>query len=300
MRSFFSILSLSLLSLVGFSAAAPTLEARQGVSTLTTAQVASYKPYTYYASAAYCAPANTRAWNCGRACNGNPGFQPIASGGDGAATQYWYVGYDPNLKTIVVAHQGTDASKIFPIVTNAQFALTSLSASLFPGVSSSVKTHDGFNEAHARSANAILSAVRTGLSQHGVTSVTVVGHSLGGALAVIGTLHLSVNLPAGTRFRTVTYAMPRVGNDAFVNLVNSKSTLNRINNKDDIVPIVPGRFLDFSHTAGEIHIVNNNNWISCPGTDNTNSQCTIGYVPNVLAGTLNDHSGPFDGLNIGC
>lgn len=42
-----------------------TLEARQGISTLTAAQVASYKPYSYYAAVAYCSPANTLAWSCG-------------------------------------------------------------------------------------------------------------------------------------------------------------------------------------------------------------------------------------------
>lgn len=31
-------------------------------------------------------------------CNANPGFRPTASGGDGAVTQFWYVGYDPTLR----------------------------------------------------------------------------------------------------------------------------------------------------------------------------------------------------------
>lgn len=45
---------------------APALEARQAaITTLTAAQVASFKTYTYYASTAYCKPAATLAWNCG-------------------------------------------------------------------------------------------------------------------------------------------------------------------------------------------------------------------------------------------
>jgi len=31
-------------------------------------------------------------------CNGNPGFKPIASGGNGGSVQYWFVGYDAALK----------------------------------------------------------------------------------------------------------------------------------------------------------------------------------------------------------
>ena len=29
------------------------------------------------------------------------------------------------------------------------------------------------------------------------------------------------------------------------------------------------------------------------GQDNTNEQCTIGYVPNIFSGVLGDHSGTF-------
>jgi len=36
------------------------------------------------------------------------------------------------------------------------------------------------------------------------------------------------------------------------------------------------------------------------GTDNTNDKCTIGVVPNIFAGNLGHHSGPFDGITIGC
>ena len=45
-------------------------------------------------------------------CNANPGFVPEASGGDGSSVQFWFVGYDPSLKEIVVSHQGTEALKL--------------------------------------------------------------------------------------------------------------------------------------------------------------------------------------------
>lgn len=31
-------------------------------------------------------------------CNANAGFVPIASGGDGVVTQFWYVGFDKSLQ----------------------------------------------------------------------------------------------------------------------------------------------------------------------------------------------------------
>ncbi|PPQ85402.1 hypothetical protein CVT25_006398 [Psilocybe cyanescens] len=291
---------ITLALLVGLvnAAAVPVLESR-ATSTLSAATIASYKPYTYYASAAYCNPAATLAWNCGTNCAKNANFKPIASGGNGGLIQYWYVGYDPTLKTIIVAYQGTDASKIIPIVTNADFFLDKLDSTLFPSVGTSIKTHNGFGEAHERSAPAVLAAVKKGMSTYATNKVTVVGHSLGGALAIISSAHLAVSIPTAS-VKTVSYTAPRVGNEAFANWANSKADMVRINNKKDIVPIVPGRFVGFAHTEGEIHITSSNAWLSCPGQDSTDANCTIDAVPNILSGDLDDHSGPFDGVTIGC
>ncbi|KAJ2913347.1 hypothetical protein MD484_g7063, partial [Candolleomyces efflorescens] len=185
-----------------------------------------------------------------------------------------------------------------PVITSINFDFKPLRSSLFPGVSSSIKTHDGFGDAHAASASAVLAAVRTGLSKYNTKKVALTGHSLGGAIAIIATAHLSVQIP-GVQLRTITYGSPRVGNQAFVDFVNARSVMNRINNKDDLVPILPGRGLKFAQTEGEIHIVNSNAWVSCPGQDNTNSQCTIGYVGNIFEGDRNDHKGPYDGITLG-
>lgn len=49
-----------------------------------------------------------------------------------------------------------------------------------------------------------------------------VGHSLGGALAELDALFLTLNLPSTTSVRAVTYGTPRVGNPAFAALIDSK------------------------------------------------------------------------------
>jgi len=123
--------------------------------------------------------------------------------------------------------------------------------------------------------------VKKAISANSATKVTLVGHSLGGALAAIGLLHLSHNLPSTIQLKAVTYGMPRVGNDAFVKAVDARGELNRVNymyvckflpfsyadylSRKDIVPIVPGRFLGFSHTEGEIHVKSDGTWTNCPG-----------------------------------
>ena len=59
-----------------------------GVTPMSIAQVNALTPYTYYASAGYCNPSVTKTWKCGANCDANPGFRPIASGGDGSIIQF--------------------------------------------------------------------------------------------------------------------------------------------------------------------------------------------------------------------
>jgi hypothetical protein len=112
------VFSASALFCISLVRAAPHLEPRQSISTLSATQVTTFKPYMFYAASAYCKPANTLAWNCGGKivllreiafqdgliilwkanCNANPSFRPVASGGDGGITQFWYVGYDTTLR----------------------------------------------------------------------------------------------------------------------------------------------------------------------------------------------------------
>ena len=80
-----------------------------------------------------------------------------------------FVGYDPTLKTVIVSHQGTDTSKLYvallcfcepcgtnfrplsmPILTDANIILRKFDSTLFPGISSDVKVHDGFADSQAR------------------------------------------------------------------------------------------------------------------------------------------------------
>lgn len=54
-----------LLALASLASAAPSLNARQAITALTSAQIRVFKPYSFYSAAAYCSPSSTLAWNCG-------------------------------------------------------------------------------------------------------------------------------------------------------------------------------------------------------------------------------------------
>ncbi|KAM5544646.1 hypothetical protein V8D89_001544 [Ganoderma adspersum] len=289
---------------VASGAAVPVpVEKRQSTSAITalsTTQITAFRPYTHYASTAFCSPNVTRTWTCGANCQANPSFEPIAAGGDGAVTQFWYVGFDPVLGEIIVAHQGTDTSKILPILEDADIVRESLDPKLFPGVSSSIGVHSGFSGSQSRSASDVLAAVKTGISQYGATKVTVAGHSLGAAIALIDAVFLHLNLPSVTT-RFVGYGLPRVGDQAWANYVDGLPVqVTHVNNKEDIIPILPGKFLGYHHPSGELHIQDSNAWLSCPGQDNSNKECIVGDVSNIFEGDESDHDGPYDGITMGC
>jgi hypothetical protein len=290
-----SLVSLALLALP--SLAAPQLETRSGVSVVSTSTISALKPYTQFALAAYC-PTNIAQWKCGASCNANPSFVPYANGGDGGATPYWFVGYDPVSKAAIVSHSGTDPTNLQSLLVDANFFWDTLSPSLFPGISSSIQVHDGFTNAQANSASAVLAAVKKIMKDRSVTKVTVIGHSLGGAIAQLDAIFLKLQIPS-LAVKVITYGQPRIGNQAFANYMDTNfPDLTRVTNQEDLIPIVPGRFLGFHHSHGEIHN-EGSTWYACSGQDNEDYACTTGYVPDIFWGNIIDHLGPYDGVYLG-
>ena len=140
------------------------------------------------------------------------------------------------------------------------------------------------------------------LDRNNASSVVVTGHSLGAAVALLDSVYLRLHLPANTSVRMIGYGMPRVGNSVFANYVDATlgGNVTHINNKKDLVPTLPGKFLDYAHPAGEIHIQESGGWDACPGQDNPSKLCTVGQVPTMFQGKVSDHRGPYDGILMGC
>ncbi|KAF8814002.1 hypothetical protein BYT27DRAFT_7083008, partial [Phlegmacium glaucopus] len=108
-------------------------------------------------------------------------------------------------------------------------------------------------------------------------------------------LHIS-----GVSFKMIGYGMPRVGNQAFADYLDANLNVTHINNKKDLFPIVPPPGLGYHHPSGEVHITEDNQWVSCPGQENPSTQCIVGDVPNIFDGDTSNHAGPYDGVTIGC
>jgi len=295
------------LALAGLAIASPTPirpknVTSQNITALRQSVINGFTPYTWYASAGYCQPNATLAWTCGTSCDNNPGFKPIASGGNGDSVQFWFVGYDPSLNEVIVSHQGTDPKELDSLLTDAEILRGQLNkdSSLFPGIDDSIEVHDGFKDAQADTATDILAAVQEGMSQYNTSAVTLTGHSLGAAIALLDSVYLPLHLPHNTTFKTTVYGLPRVGNQAFADYVDKHvSQLTHVNNKEDPIPTLPGRFLGYAHPAGEVHIEDSNEWDACPGQDNESKRCIVGDVPNIFDGNLENHDGPYNGIIMG-
>ncbi|VDB87982.1 unnamed protein product [Peniophora sp. CBMAI 1063] len=273
------------------------------IRTLSLVEIAQLRPYTHYASAAYCHPDEVIDWSCEANCKANAHFQPFVSGGDGGAMQYWYAGYDALLDTVVLAHQGTDIGYLVAAWTDACLFLQPIDRHLFPSAPRDAQVHTGFATAHSRSAPYVSAAIQTVLDFHDASSVTVVGHSLGAALALLDGAYLSLHLPPEMPVTVIGYGMPRVGNAAWADFVDGlapRLRVVRVNNGHDPVPIVPGQFLGYRHPSGELHINTPGEWTACPGQDNPSVNCSVGAVPDVLSADLHAHSGPYDGVWMGC
>ncbi|KAG2155976.1 Alpha/Beta hydrolase protein [Suillus bovinus] len=278
---------------------------RAGVSDVTkmsATDVADLTPYAHFAHVAYCSPYTVNEWNCA-SCLELSDFEVSLAGGDGDDIQFYYVGYWPTKNTVVVAHQGTDLTSVEAIDTDANESLKRPDSKLFPGVKSDVQLHSGFADEHAKTASIILKEVKSLLSKHGAKSVTLVGHSLGGALSEIECLFMTLNLPSNIAIKGVTFGKPRVGNPAWATFFDSKvPDFQRVNNRLDFVPINPDRQLGFSHTHGEVHIVSDDDVVRCPGKcdeDDTHDECTLRSVPDMSSGDPLDHLGPYNGVLIG-
>jgi hypothetical protein len=93
------------------------------------------------------------------------------------------------------------------------------------------------------------------LASGGATSVTICGHSLGGALATLLALDVAINTQCRSP-TAYTYASPRVGDHVFAGSYNAAvPSTYRIANRQDIVPKVPPLLpLPYDHVNTEYEL----------------------------------------------
>ncbi|XP_047309149.1 phospholipase A1-IIgamma-like [Impatiens glandulifera] len=155
-------------------------------------------------------------------------------------------------RDIVVAWRGT--IQALEWVNDLEFIQVSAASIL--GADQNPKVHQGwlsiytsndpkspFNQSSAR--DQVLGEIRSIVEayKHEEISITVVGHSLGGAIATLNATDISVNivLPTGCLVSVFAFASPRVGDQGFKRVVSGQKYLRvlRVRNTFDIVPNYP-------------------------------------------------------------
>ena len=138
---------------------------------------------------------------------------------------------------VVIAIRGTEGIREW--IHDFEFLITK--CPFLPGAG---KTDDGFTAIYnslrvATSSPRLVDAVAALPFDHAVNSLTICGHSLGGALATL----LALDVAANTNFKSptvYTYASPRTGDALFAHTYNQVApNTYRIANRVDIVPKLP-------------------------------------------------------------
>jgi len=185
------------------------------------------------------------------------------------------LGANHTRKTIMVAFRGSQSLRNW--IVDFEFWAQQ---GAYPGCSE-CRVHKGFYEGYSAGLGPLLRQPLTALmKQYPDYSFTVMGHSLGAALAAHHVLDLVANFTLKTNVFLYTMGEPGVGNAAFMRLFESNTALGqrwRIVNQRDVVPHLPPRswLLDYSQWGPEVwyeKTVDIKPKICLNGTDRTCSQ----------------------------
>ncbi|PWY92235.1 triacylglycerol lipase precursor [Aspergillus heteromorphus CBS 117.55] len=120
-------------------------------------------------------------------------------------------------------------------------------------ICSGCKAHEGFWKSWETVADTLTSEIETAMTTYPGYTLYFTGHSLGGALAMLGATALRT---AGYTIELYTYGCPRVGNYELAEYITSQgSGANfRVTHLNDIVPRLPPMLLGYSHPSPEYWI----------------------------------------------
>jgi triacylglycerol lipase len=124
--------------------------------------------------------------------------------------------------------------------------------------------HAGFWTSWKNSRDTVLSAVTEAREKYPDYEVTLIGHSLGGAVAALASLEM---YSRGLDPHVTTFGEPKVGNDKIADFINEMFDLSkereyddtqmryrRMTHVNDPVPLLPLTEWGYAPHAGEIHI----------------------------------------------
>jgi len=187
---------------------------------------------------------------------------------------YVALSHDPGVKRIIVAFRGTYS------ITNTIIDLSAYPQSYVPYPGNSTENnkdetrprkcenctvHAGFMSSWKNTRETILPHISDALEKNPDYEVTLVGHSLGGAIAALAGLEMQM---MGWNPIVTTFGEPMVGNAGFARFLEmqfqlgkygksddlEKQRFRRVTHIDDPIPLLPLREWGYAPHAGEIFI----------------------------------------------
>ncbi|KAL0076060.1 secreted triacylglycerol lipase [Phycomyces blakesleeanus] len=234
-------------------------------------KVKELKGYAQNAANAYCrsvVPMNT--WVCEH-CSRDESL--VSTFKSGSLDTNGYIIRNDKTGIISLVFRGT--SSFANVIADADFSPTS-----YPPVKGT-NVHNGFYNAYMSVQKDVLSEMTQQITDYPHYRVVVTGHSLGGALAILGGLDL---FQRDSRFDAwnlsiVTFGGPRVGDPAFAHyVVRTGIPITRVIHNQDIVPHVPPQYLGFLHPGTEYWITDEDRVKICR-SELDSSQCSNSIVP---------------------
>jgi len=177
---------------------------------------------------------------------------------------------DLSTNPVEYAPYPSDGGKDVCVTEQNQVSLDLLPQPLGPHIRSSSKVmpecsnctvHTGFMSSWRNTRCIILPHIEKALALYPDYQVTLVGHSLGGAVAALASLEFKAR---GWEPQVTTFGEPRVGNQALVSFIDAQfnltdqespsDTYRRVTHVNDPVPLLPLEEWGYRMHAGEIFI----------------------------------------------
>lgn len=170
---------------------------------------------------------------------GNDLATDVNPGRGSQIVSFGFVAQDPS-GNAVIAIRGTEG--ISEWEQDAKFLAVKC-----PFLAGAGLTEDGFTDVYEslrvgrdQGAKSLVDALSVLPFPNALASLTICGHSLGGALATLMALDIGANTKFGRDLRAYTYASPRTGDPSFVDTYNQVVPHTvRIANRLDLVPKLP-------------------------------------------------------------
>ncbi|KAJ2965126.1 hypothetical protein NQZ79_g171 [Umbelopsis isabellina] len=289
----------------------------------TSATVKNLEFYTTLAANAYCSAVQSDSWTCAH-CNSVPDGKLIISFTTPKTDNVGYILQSDSKKTVYIVFRGKYFNEFVERGTNSlQSFVDDLQFTYTDYIPvSGAKVHNGFYATFNEAAGFVTSNASALLTANPTYDFYVVGHSLGGALAILQALDLYQKDVRFTpsNLAVYTFGEPRVGNPTFAQYATGTGlTIDRTVNQRDsnyqfprfhcqtlsdflilfsiisslsVVPHLPPESFGFLHEGDEFWITDSSSDVyECDDTTLDSSSCSDSIVPFT---SLLDHLSSWD------